>query len=305
MMKNKKVTLLVCLLLTALMLQACNLPGAQATESADQLLAAQMTITALSQNQAVEEPSATFTLVPALTSTPEFTATPALTGTPAFAYVTLSQATNCRTGADISFELVDTFQASQTIQVLGKHPYDNYWYVRSPNNSNITCWMWGFYATGANLDNVPVLTPPATYTPTPTATATATNSGGIIIIGTILIKPVFTLNYVNSGTCAADSWWSRITIQNTGAVTAKSISISIKDTVTNEVRNSSINGFRDVNACVLSALKPTLAGGESTTVVTPSLPANPAGHNVSATVTLCTDINSGGACSSSTINFIP
>jgi hypothetical protein len=297
-MKTKKNILPVYILLLALVVQACNLPGAQATETADPLLAAQMTITALSQNQPVE-PSATLSVGPVFSSTPELTFTPAFTGTPTFAYITLSQATNCRVGADVSFELIDTFQVGQTIQVLGKHPFDNYWYVKSPNNPNVNCWMWGQYATGANLDNVPVLAPPATYTPQPTATT----SGGIIIIGTIVIKPVFTLAYVNSGKCAG--WWSRITINNTGAVTAKSIAISIKDTVTNEVRNSSTNGFQDVSGCALSAAKPTLAAGESTTVVAPSFTADPAGHNVSATVTLCTDVNSGGACSSSTIEFVP
>jgi hypothetical protein len=294
-MKNKTYVLRVHLLWLALVLQACNLPSAQATETPDPLLAAQLTITALSQGQTLE-PSATFTAVPVLSATPAFTATPA------FAYVTLSQATNCRVGADVSFELIDTFQVGQTIQVLGKHPFDNYWYVKSPNNPNVNCWMWGQYATGSNLNNVPLLTPPATYTPAPTATSTPATPG-VIIIGTVVIKPVFTAAYVNSGKCTG--WWSRITVQNTGVVTAKSISISVTDTVTNENRSATTNGFQDVSGCALTPLKATLALGEATTVVAPSFTADPVGHKVSATVTLCTDVNASGACASTVIEFTP
>lgn len=272
-------------LMLGLLLQACNLPNnaPDQTPTADPLLAAQMTITALAGQATPTQPLPTFTAPPTLTLTPAPTATAAFTPTPSFAYVTLSEGTNCRNGPATSFDLVDTFAVGQAIEVVGKHPFDNYWYVRSPKNPNVYCWLWGFYATPVNTGNVPVLTPPPTYTPVP--------------------APTFDASYVNYGSCLG--WWTRLNIKNTGAVSLRSITISIKDTVTNETRTETKDGFQDVNACVLTNLTPTLGTGESYTVVAPSLAADPTGHKLSATVTLCTATGQGGTCVSKVIEFTP
>lgn len=283
-MKRQK-TILSLTFVLVLLLQACNLPSnaPDRTPTPDALLAAQMTITALAGQSTPTQALPTFTMPPPLTPTPEFTSTPAFTSTPSFAYVTLSEGTNCRTGPAVSFDLVDTFAAGQTLEVVGRHPTDNYWYIRSPKNQNVYCWLWGFYATAANIGNVPVLTPPPTYTPVP--------------------PPTFDVSYVNAGSCLG--WWTRLTIKNTGTATLRSITISIRDTVTNETRTETKNGFQDVNACVLTSLTPTLGPGESYTVVAPSLAADPTGHLLSATVTLCTATGQGGVCASKTIEFTP
>lgn len=283
-MKRQK-TILYLTFIVVFILQACNLPSSatDGTPTVDPLIAAQETITALAELNTPTQALPTFTPPPTLSPTPEFTATSALTSTPTFAYVTLSEATNCRVGAGQAFPLVDTFLVGQTIEVVGKHPFDNYWYVRSPNNASVYCWMWGFYATGANLNNVPVLTPPPTYTPVP--------------------SPSFNASYVNSGSCIG--WWTRINLTNTGPVAFRSITISIRDTVTNETRNESKNGFQDVNAFILTSLTSSLGPGEAYTVVAPSLSADPSGHLVSATITLCTETGQGGTCTSKTIEFTP
>lgn len=282
---KKRNTLFYLIVMIMLVLQACNLPNAAATEepTVDPMVAVDLTLTAVAGLTTPTEALPTFTPLPSLTPTLASTATPNFTPTPSFAYVTLSEATNCRVGPGLVYELVDTFLIGQTIEVVGKHPFDNYWYVRSPNNANVYCWMWGFYATGANLNNVPVLTPPPSPTPLP--------------------KPDFSSSYVNSGKCI--SWWTRVNVSNNGPVAFKSISMSIKDTVTNETKNSSLDGFQDVNACVLSSINSVLDPGESATVVAPSLSADPAGHLVSFSITLCTEIGQGGTCISETIEFTP
>jgi hypothetical protein len=286
-MKRQKTTLYLTFIVV-FMLGACNLPSnaSDGTPTVDPLIAAQETITALAEQATPTEALPTFTPSPTLSPTPEFTVTSALTSTPTFAYVTLSEATNCRVGPGQAFTLVDTFLVGQTIEVVGKHPFDNYWYVRSPNNASVHCWMWGFYATGANLNNVPVLTPPPTYTPVP--------------------QPSFNASYVNSGNCVAPAiWWTRINLTNTGQVAFRSITISIRDTVTNETKSESKDGFQDVNACLLSSVTASLGPGEAYTVVAPSLSADPSGHLVSATITLCTATGQGGTCTSKTIEFTP
>jgi len=284
-MKKYTTALHIGMALILLTLQACNLPSAaspRATEI-DPLVAAQLTIIAAAELLPTVEATLTFTPLPTLSSTPPLTVTPSFTSTPTFAYVTLSEATNCRVGPGLAYDLIDTFLVGQTIEVIGKHPFDNYWYVHSPKNQAVNCWLWGFYATGANLDNVPILTPPPSPTPVPVAS--------------------FTAAYVNSGTCIG--WWTRINLTNTGPVAFKSMSISIKDTVTSEIRDSSGDGFQDVSACVLSAKAPTLGPGDAYTIVSPSLSADPTGHRLSATIRLCANIGQGGACTSQTIEFTP
>jgi len=289
MKKQRTISYLTVVLV--LMLQACNLPSSAPTgePTPDPLAAAQMTITALALQQELTVQAPTqellpiFTALPILSPTPESTATPAFTLTPSFAYVTLSEGTNCRVGPGVAFILVDTFLVGQTIEVIGKHPFDSYWYVRSPNNPSVYCWLWGFYATGANLGGVPVLTPPPTYTPAP--------------------APSFDASYVDFGKCI--SWWTRINLKNTGSLAFKSMSISITDTVTSETRNASLDGFQDVNACILSSITSSLGPGDSYTVVAPSLSADPTGHKLSATIKLCTETGQGGQCVSKTIEFTP
>jgi len=282
---QKQKTIPYLMILSLLILQACNLPNGAATEepTIDPMIAAGQTLTAEAELNPPTEVLPTFTALPTLSSTPAFTTTPNFTPTPTFAYVTLSTATNCRVGANTDFAIVDTFDVGLTIEVVGKHPFDNYWYVRSPKNPSIYCWMWGAYATGGNLNNVPVLTPPPTFTPAP--------------------KPDFKSSYVNSGSCIG--WWTRIQVNNTGLVTFKSVSMSLKDTVTSETKNSSMDGFQDVSACLLSSIKSNLNPGESTTIVAPSLSADPTGHKVSLSITLCTEVGQGGTCISETIEFTP
>ena len=282
MKKQKSIFYLISM--SIFVLQACNLPSNATVEpTQDPLIAAQMTITALAGQSTPTEVPPTFTALPTLSPTPEFTSTPAFTSTPSFAYVTLSQATNCRVGPAVSFALVDTFPVGQIIEVIGKHPFDNYWYVRSPNNPSVYCWLWGYYATGANLNNVPVLTPPPTYTPAP--------------------APAFDASYVDYGSCIG--WWTRFNLKNTGQIAFKSMSISVTDTITSETRVSTKDGFQDVNACLLSAVTSTLGAGEAYTVVGPSLSTDPGGHKLSANITLCTETGQGGSCVSKTIEFTP
>ena len=280
---NERKILFYLFAVLALILQACNLPGNAPTSAptADPLLAAQMTITALAEQVTPTEALPTFTPVPTLSPTPEFTATPDFTPTPSFAYVVLSEATNCRIGPGLAYDLVDTFLVGQTIEVIGKHPFDNYWYVHSPNNPNVYCWLWGYYATGGNLGNLPVLTPPPSPTPVPT----------------------FEANYVNLSSCVG--WWARISLKNTSSTAFKSVAITIKDTVTNVSLSDTNDGFQDVDGCLLSSVTASLDPGASYTIASPTFVADPTGHKLTVDIKLCTQTGLGGSCVSKTIEFTP
>lgn len=281
-MKRQK-PLLYIVITILLALQACNLPSGTPTEEPQDevLIAAQMTLTALAEQVTPTEVLPTFTPLPTLSPTPEFTTTPAFTSTPSFAYVSLSTATNCRIGPGLAYDLIDTFLIGQTIEVIGKHPFDNYWYVRSPNNPNVYCWMWGAYATGGNLGNVPVLTPPPSPTPAPT----------------------FDANYVNISSCVG--WWARINLKNTSSTAFKSMTITIKDTVTDVTLSDTRDGFQDIDGCLLSSITASLEPGASYTISSPTFVANPTGHKMTASIKLCTQTGLGGSCTSKTIEFTP
>ncbi|MBI5822437.1 MAG: hypothetical protein HZB18_00260 [Chloroflexi bacterium] len=284
-MKTQKRFLMLAVA-TMLITASCNLPrtAPTATPGLDPLAAAQLTVSAAANpgtSPVVENATPTFTPLPTLSATPAFTPTSAFTPTPGFAYVTLSVGTNCRSGPAKAYDLIDTFVPGQTIEVVGKNPIGDYWYVRSPNNQTVFCWLWGFYATGGNLGNVAVLTPPPSPTPV----------------------PGFDVSYDGLDSCVG--WWVEVKLKNTGLVAFKSMSISVKDTVTDVTLTDFGDGFEDLSGCLSSGITATLDPGQTYIVSSPAFAADPSGHNVRATITLCTNTGQGGACTTKTIEFTP
>ena len=290
MFKQRTYTFIVLSIVFVIAL-ACNLPsGAPAPQDIDPLAAAQLTVTAAANQNPAQvagqvtpsfTPLATLTSAPAFTETPAFTPTSAFTPTPSFSYVILSENTNCRTGPGKVYDLVDTFTPGQTIEVIGKNPTNEYWYVRSPNNGTEFCWLWGFYATGGNLGNVGVLTPPSTPTPAPN----------------------FEVSYAGLDTCVG--WWVELNLKNTGAITFKSMSISVRDTVTDVLLSDFGNGFTDMSGCLASGIVATLDTGQSYTVSSPAFAADPTGHKIKTNIKLCTENNLGGQCIEKNLEFKP
>jgi hypothetical protein len=279
-MKRKNTLIHFSFALILVFLQACNLPGGapDGTPTVDPLEAAALTVTAAAVQA---NATATFTASPEFTFTPAFTATPAFTSTPSFAYVTLSENTNCRTGPAQAYPLVDTFLVGQTIEVIGKNSTNEYWYVRSPNNQSVFCWMWGFYAKGGNLGNVPVFTPP----PSPTAV------------------PSFDVSYAGVDSCVG--WWIDFNLKNTSSVTFKSVGITVKDTVTGVSLGELKDGFTDLGGCLSSSIIATLDPGQSYTVSSAAFVDNPVGHKIEATINLCTGLLGSGTCITKNLQFTP
>jgi hypothetical protein len=279
-MKRKNTLFHFGIILTLLFLQACNLPGnaPDGTPTADPLEAAALTVTAAALQA---DATATFTALPESTATQAFTATPALTSTPSFAYVTLSENTNCRTGPGQAYSLVDTFLIGQIIEVIGKNPTNEYWYVRSPNNQTVFCWMWGFYAKGGNLGAVPVFTPPPSPTPAPS----------------------FDVSYAGVDSCVG--WWVEFNLKNTSSVAFKSVGITVKDTVTGVSLGELKDGFTDLGGCLSSSISATLEPGQSYVVSSAAFNDNPVGHKIEATINLCTGLLGSGTCVTKNIEFTP
>ncbi len=158
-MKSKRIPLATCAVVLAIL--ACNLPGGQATQTPTAGVDLAATVTA--QALTLQAPTAT-------AGPPTETPTITPTGTPTVPQVTVSAATNCRTGPSTAFDLLYTQQPGQTSEVIGKNTATNYWIIKYPGG---TCWLWGQYATvSGDISGLTEYALPATPTPSKPAAPT-------------------------------------------------------------------------------------------------------------------------------------
>jgi hypothetical protein len=228
------------------------------------------------------------TLTPTVTLTPTETPTPTvtLTPTPEGAFISVSTETKCRLGPGNTYDQVGGLVADKNVQVFGRDPSGQYYYIHNPNDPTSYCWVWAFYATPVgDIAAVPVFTPAATPTP----------------------SPAFTVAYIGLTTCAP--WYAfRFTINNTGGVTWESIRIVVTDNTTATSKTHIRDTFLSYIGCVVEMEQSDMMPGESGNVanINPGhLDYDPSGHSITATFTLCTGNGLGGTCFSQTINFTP
>jgi uncharacterized protein YgiM (DUF1202 family) len=157
---------------------ACNAPTAAPVPPAGVVdgVAASQTSLALTQAALGVNPPPAAGFTATITSTPTITFTPTITptGTPSVPMVSVSTATNCRTGPGVVYDYLDALLVGEKAEVIGKYTSvsPNYWIIKK---GSITCWLWGRYATvEGNTANLQEWTPPPTPTPVPTDTPTPT-----------------------------------------------------------------------------------------------------------------------------------
>ena len=186
---NKKISLLSAFLVFAL--SACNLPAVGvAPQDGEEDPSLLLTITAQAlileqagwtatptgaQNQVIVVVTATADGAASATPDAALPPAPANAAPPSGApTVTVSTATNCRTGPGQAYPSIFGLPVGQTAEVVGKNTSTNYWIIKIPNGSG-TCWLWGQYATvTGDASTLPTVAIPPTPTPTVTATPTIT-----------------------------------------------------------------------------------------------------------------------------------
>jgi len=229
-----------------------------------------------------QQPTATPSNTPLPTLTPTITLTP----TPEGAWINVSTETRCRLGPGKAYDQVGGLPSGKMVQVFGKNPNGDYYYIRNPDNPASFCWVWGYYATPqGSFAAVPVFTPPASPTPVPAFT-------------------VAHLGIINCGGMYA----FRFAINNTGSITWESIRIVVTDNTTATSKTTILDSFRSYNGCLLEMDQADLMPGESGNVanVNPGqFNYDPTGHSITATFTLCSQNSLTGTCLSQTINFTP
>lgn len=288
MLTSKRILLSVSSLLIASL--ACVLPATTSTPDPNvintaiaQTLAAMVSKAAPSLApiiMATDTPSSTFT--PTLTPTETVTPSPVFTATPLVPQISVSVATNCRVGPGKAYDRVSALLVGELAEVVGRDPSANYWLIRNPESGPEFCWLWGEFATlTGNFVNLPIFTPPPTPTPVPN----------------------FTASYGGKDTCVG--WWVDIDLDNTGGVAFESVSLTLRDTVTNTVQSVYSNNFTDIDGCLDSETKENLNSGGMRTISSPAFAYDPAGHKLRATITLCSNNDNSGTCITQVITFTP
>jgi hypothetical protein len=223
---------------------------------------------------------------PVFTPTASLTPSPTLTLTPTNPRASVSVDTNCRTGPGKVYDSTGFLLVGQSAEVVGRAADSQYWVIRDPKDPTNICWLWGYYAnvTG-NTAALPVFQPPPTPTP----------------------APGFTVTYTSVVTCGGEFAF-RYQVKNTGSLTWQSIRIVATDNTTSTSFTHTRDSFKDYSGCAANGEQMDLTPGESAAVVGASpgeLGYNPAGHSLSAAITLCSADALGGTCVSQTVSFTP
>ena len=159
---------IVSLIILIFAVFAYNFPVEGAPLHGDAQIAAESTLPAMITPQSTETALPTLTvLMPSSTpSSPQID-----TSTPTYSVpmLTLRDATNCRSGPGLAYEIIVTYQINQTLEIVGRYEPGNFWLVKSSESPTGICWLWGEYADVAgSYWSVASVTPP----PTPVASVT-------------------------------------------------------------------------------------------------------------------------------------
>jgi hypothetical protein len=224
-----------------------------------------------------------FTLTPSLTSTPLSTATMTLTPTPNYPRVTVSANTNCRSGPGLAYEILGSFKAGETAEVVGRDFNQGYWVIRLPSEPIIICWIWRYSATpmGETI-SVPIFTPQ----PTPTE-----------IIG-------FSLTYEGFTSCSG-LYYIKFKIENNSNETWESNQVNATDRTTNVTTTINRDHFSNYDGCNLIGNDTNLDPGEVGITTSNGFTSNPTGHDFKATIQVCSLEGQSGTCATKTITFTP
>jgi hypothetical protein len=234
-----------------------------------------------------ESPTPTMTPSPTATPTAISLVTSTVSIPPGAVQISVSVPTNCRVGPGIAYARVGALRVGEVAEVVGRHADRNYWVIRQPGNAAATCWLWGQYATVVgDTSLLPVFTPPP---PPPTATP----------------APAFDVAYEGLESCTGTGWWVELGLENIGGITFRSITFTIEDRDADVSLTQRVDGFINRDGCNETETRETLAPGESSTVSSPVLTANPTGHRLRATITLCSNTGQSGTCVTQTVNMTP
>jgi len=256
---------------------------------------AEMINAALTQTAQAQLPTPAPIILPSSTATSPFVPQPPavtpsatlpapiiFTATPAVPQIRVSVDTNCRVGPGKVYDRVGYLLVGQASDIYGRNPNGDYWYIRNLNNTTAYCWLWGEYATvSGNIAALPMLTPPPTPTP----------------------MPNFEVYYNNKDSCT--NWWVDLRLENTGGMGFTSMTLTVRDIDTDITQTLYSEDFTDVNGCSETFTTDSLSPGSKRIISSSPFTYDPSGHDMRATVTLCSNPGQSGTCLTKVIEFTP
>lgn len=287
--------LALALLLSLLLLNACNLPAG--TPAATQLppeayhTEAALTIEARLTQTALFQPSNTPTPPPpTATSTPEPTNTPAITPLPTVPLISASVGTNCRSGPSTVYDPpVGVLLPGQKSEVHGRNDAGTWWYISNPGRPGQFCWVWGETTqVDGDVSKLPVITPPP---PPPTATFTPTPGAD------------YSASFDSVHTCSGEAT-AIFKIVNSGGVEWHSLSLKIEDLTTAIV----LFGPSTSDAPFMGTNAECPPGGDSikagkTAYIGGSVGSGSSGHAARGIIRLCSQNGLAGVCVDKVVEF--
>ncbi len=285
--------ILVTLIILSL---ACNSPAISTPAQLDQRVvetAAQMTLNARStENIPTQRPTnlpPTTQALPSSEPTATLSPPPTATATSSKPMVSVSVNTNCRLGPGTDFDIVSTLLVGEETVIVGRDPSGDYWYIRNIDNPSQFCWLWGNYATPTgDYASLPVFTPMPTPTPEYTATPV----------------PGFTISFNEIDGCGGKNLEFFIT--NNGSIILESLSITVTDNDTSKSVEIINDKFEEWNGCpIIVTSQSDLLPGEAGYAVSGTLDDDPSGHDIDATIRVCSQNGLGGTCIEKNMSFTP
>lgn len=201
--------------------------------------------------------------------------------------ITANVATNCRMGNTTDYPIVGALQPGQTSAVVGRDAAVQWWYIKNPDNPTTDCWVWGQTTTvSGDTSGLPVVDPPPLPTPEETPIAS------------------FNANFAGVHDCGGQLT-AIFSVKNNGDIALESMSITIVDITADQT----LFGPATSNAPFMGSASECPPGGDTlppgaSGFVGGSLgPGAPIGNQIEATITLCSENDLVGGCSTDNVQF--
>lgn len=270
--------LLGLLLITALILSACNLPISDtAVESSTSDATATTDLFATQTMQAKLVP--THTATEARTETP--TLEPSATSTPEPPKAEVLRVTNCRVGPGGLYDLVAKYEAGQQLNVVAKDLGGGYWFVQNPEKLEEQC-----YLLAQNIKITGDTEPLPKFTPLPSPTA----------------APYFEATFRKFDICENRNYVV-FDIENLGSFPFRSVYIRVINQKIGESVEQAYNAFDLRARCVLAKNIAPLDVGKSGFVYSPQFKWSGHGEKLRVIIMACTEKNLKGSCVTQTFDL--
>jgi hypothetical protein len=219
------------------------------------------------------------------------TVTPEITdmATPGPVTISVTRPTHCRSGPGKQFEIVGSLLVGMKANVIGREPTNQYWYIENPYVFTEYCWVWGQYA---EFEGNSLLVPLVTSPPTPTTTGSAI--------------PTLDFDLKGSGFQSCNgTFWMNIEITSASQPIFESVKIEVFDKDKSVTRVLAANNFAAAIGCDGLTVNDKVTTGVAVLASSAKFDYNFKGNAMQASVTVCTEDDLKGTCTTKQIPLTP